>query len=136
MVAPPGARLTTAMLLLTLSGCASLYTQSTDPYLEDIRDCSQRRPIPNLYSGTVFDLYCIPAENAGFFCLLDLPLSLTMDTLLVPYTLYRQIHDGPWYHPQDCRQRRAGDNHAQGTPIRSDAARSAAHSTAGKNDRC
>lgn len=95
--------------LAGLSGCASLYTQSSDPYLDAKLDCSDAKAIPHLYSGTVFDVYCLPAENVAFFCLVDLPLSLAVDTLISPVTLYRQIQRGHWYDQATCQARRAAE---------------------------
>lgn len=94
-----------AALLLLSSGCAAIYTQTHFAYLEVIPNCSETWTFPNVYSGSTLDLACIPAENAGFFCLVDLPLSLVVDTLILPYTAYRQIHEGNWYDQQTCLER-------------------------------
>lgn len=92
-------------LLPLASGCAAIYTQTHSAYLEVIPDCSETWTFPNVYSGSTLDLSCIPAENAGFFCLVDLPLSLVVDTLILPFTAYRQIHEGNWYDQQTCLER-------------------------------
>lgn len=88
---------------LALSACASVYTQTNDAYADAGIDCSDHSTIPNIYSGFVFDLYCLPAENFGFFCLVDLPFSLFVDTVMVPYTAYKQIKYGSWYTQEACK---------------------------------
>ena len=90
-------------LLILVGGCASIYTQSHDAYLDAQVDCSDSKTIPNVYSGFVFDLYCVPAENAGFFCLVDLPLSFSLDSLILPYTIYKQSKNGSWYQKSVCQ---------------------------------
>ena len=91
------------VLIIQLNGCASIYTQSNDAYIDAKVGCSDSNTIPNIYSGFVFDLYCIPAENVGFFCLVDLPLSLIVDSLFLPYTIYKQTKYGSWYQQSECR---------------------------------
>lgn len=93
------------LLITLLPGCASLYTQTNDAYEDAGAGCGDSKTIPNVYSGFVFDLYCLPAENAGFFCLVDLPMSLVVDTLLLPYSVYRQTTYGSWYSQAVCEQR-------------------------------
>jgi uncharacterized protein YceK len=100
-----------AIVIISLSGCASIYTQSTDYYAKDLQDCSGYTTIPNVYSGVIFDLYCLPAENAGFFCLIDLPLSVAADTLMLPYTIHKQMKQGHWFSTEKCEEiRKAGSN--------------------------
>lgn len=91
------------ILLIEVSGCASVYTQSHDAYADTKVDCSDSKTIPNIYSGFIFDLYCISAENAGFFCLVDLPFSFITDSLVLPYTVYRQSKYGSWYQQSVCQ---------------------------------
>jgi len=60
------------------------------------------KSFPRIYSGTIGDGYCVthdPSGQIGFFCLLDLPLSLAADTVVLPYTAYQQVHYGN-YHPR------------------------------------
>lgn len=90
-------------LVTLLCGCASLYTQTHDSYTDAEMDCSDSKTIPNIYSGLIFDLYCVPAENAGFFCLVDLPMSFVVDTVIIPFTAYRQIEYGNWYSQTECQ---------------------------------
>ncbi|MDH5732065.1 MAG: YceK/YidQ family lipoprotein [Gammaproteobacteria bacterium] len=58
--------------------------------------------MPRIYSGTIFDSRCIyhpdkaGANNMELFCLIDLPLSILLDTLILPYTIYTQIRYGSY----------------------------------------
>lgn len=105
------------VVVAVLPGCASVYTQTSgEPYGESITDCADSKTIPNVYSGTVFDLYCIPAENAGFFCLVDLPFSLVTDTVLLPYTGWKQYSRGSWYSQKECRRQLSHEDHATDAP--------------------
>ena len=92
-------------LLIQAAGCASIYTQSHDAYVDAKVGCSDSKTIPNIYSGSVFDLYCISKENVGFFCLVDLPLSLVIDSLILPYTVYKQSKYGSWYQQSVCQEK-------------------------------
>ena len=68
-------------------------------------------PLPNMYSGVILDVQGIAhygcdnngncefghykeTNNFEFFCLIDLPLSLAMDTVLLPVTIYKQFKYG------------------------------------------
>jgi|GEM_PF-167355 len=95
-----------SILFLLSSGCASIYTQTTDPYSKEIHDCTDPEFIPNIYSGVIFDVYGLPAENAGFFCLIDLPLSAVVDTIILPYTIHKQIKQGNWFSQSRCERLR------------------------------
>jgi len=66
--------------------------------------CPEEKVIPNLFSGTVFDVHCLSAENVAFFCLVDLPFSAGLDLLISPYTLYKQINMGNWYDKNECEK--------------------------------
>lgn len=82
-------KLIAIFLSIFLSGCGTLATRMlSDTYAEeDVPDV-------RIYSGTVFDVACLSADNVGFFCLLDLPLSLAVDTLFLPITIYEQFFTG------------------------------------------
>ncbi|WP_166218695.1 YceK/YidQ family lipoprotein [Pseudomonas atagonensis] len=85
-----------------LSGCGSALT-----VLQDDADASRElrkrktycQSIPRIYSGLAYD-FCVlhaPPDPSGVlvpFVLLDLPLSGAVDTLSLPYTIYRQVSDG------------------------------------------
>ncbi len=92
---------------VVLASCGTLLTQLTDTNPED---CSGMGTLPSVYSGVVFDVKGAlhyecrkgkcefftpgPSNNVELFLLLDVPLSLTLDTIVLPYTLYRQLRHG------------------------------------------
>ena len=82
-----------------LAGCASIGTQFFNEELDLTSECLSY-PIPSMYSGTVFDFSCFyhpsysGTNNIEAACLLDLPLSLVTDTIMLPYTGYKQIKYG------------------------------------------
>ncbi|MDD5131930.1 MAG: YceK/YidQ family lipoprotein [bacterium] len=78
--------------VLTISGCATIYTQTTDNRKNEVH---YGYPLPRVYSGTVLDFYGLGADNMGIFALCDLPLSLALDTIILPYTIPRQLKYGP-----------------------------------------
>lgn len=83
----------TVILIFVMSGCLSIYT-ITDSTNED--DCKFCKNIPRVYSGAKYDLFCsLRADNVGLFIfLLDTPLSIAVDTVALPYTIYQQIKYG------------------------------------------
>ena len=59
--------------------------------------------VPRIYSGVAYNLCVLhgpPNSRAGFtlnsvpWAFIDVPLSGVMDTLILPYTIYRQSADG------------------------------------------
>ena len=48
-----------------------------------------------IYSGTKFNSNCLCEGGGNFalYCLIDFPLSLVVDTILLPYTVYSEITD-------------------------------------------
>jgi uncharacterized protein YceK len=61
-------------------------------------DCDGMGTIPSVYSGTVFDVKGVfhtgPTNNVELLLLIDIPLSVAADTMILPYTIYRQIRYG------------------------------------------
>jgi uncharacterized protein YceK len=98
-------RTTLLLFSVLLAGCASTYTLTYEAYDPEATVCSDRFSIPRVYSGTVFDFFCLSAENAAFFCLIDMPMSLVVDTIVLPYTSYRQYNEGSWYTLRECERR-------------------------------
>jgi uncharacterized protein YceK len=87
-----------------LAGCAAVFTLSSDRvdgWMYEDRKLLQT--LPRLYSGVLFDGWCIThagqAAEAFWMCLLDLPLSLAVDTVVLPYKAYKQIEYGN-FHPR------------------------------------
>lgn len=76
------------MGVVVVSGCGTIVSRSQyDSYYYDLHH-------PRVYGGTVFDAKSITAENVGLLFLLDLPLSLVADTVLLPLTAYEQWFQG------------------------------------------
>jgi uncharacterized protein YceK len=101
---------TQAMLLATLmlAGCGTIQTavrgdQVASKSLKDQK--SYCGAIPRIYSGVTYDFCSLnaPLQNgldaqthtdAPAIVLIDVVMSGALDTLLLPYTLYRQQADG------------------------------------------
>ncbi|MDI3275503.1 YceK/YidQ family lipoprotein [Pseudomonas sp. MDT1-16] len=87
---------------LALSGCGTAVTVLQDD-AEATRGLRKQKTycqsIPRIYSGLAYD-FCVlnaPPDPTGFlvpFVLLDLTLSGVLDTVALPYTIYRQTTDG------------------------------------------
>jgi uncharacterized protein YceK len=93
-----------------LSGCGTLVTQFDETERYTFPGYRQRT-VPQIYSGTAADLVYTkdiivgttgvsvteqPSECcfSPFYLILDFPLSLVADTLLLPYTIPKQIRHG------------------------------------------
>ncbi|WP_338800633.1 YceK/YidQ family lipoprotein [Pseudomonas sp. RSB 5.4] len=85
-----------------LSGCgtaASVMQMDADVARDMRKQKTYCQSIPRIYSGLAFD-FCVlhaPPDPSGVlvpFVLLDLPLSGVLDTVVLPYTIYRQASDG------------------------------------------
>ncbi|MFJ2488688.1 YceK/YidQ family lipoprotein [Pseudomonas sp. NPDC087639] len=85
-----------------LSGCGSALTVLQDD-ADVARDMRKQKTycqsISRIYSGLAYD-FCVlnaPPDPSGYlvpFVLLDLPLSGAFDTVVLPYTIYRQVTEG------------------------------------------
>lgn len=93
--------------LLILASCGTLLSQAAGK-----SGCGEHpATLPNAYSGVVLDVQgglryrchpvgeCTwfspgPSANVELFLILDVPLSLALDTILLPYTVYRQVKHG------------------------------------------
>ena len=89
-------------LALLLTGCGTAIT-----VLQDDADAARSlrkqktycQSIPRIYSGLAYD-FCVlnaPPDPTGVMVplvLLDLSLSGVLDTVVLPYTIYRQVADG------------------------------------------
>ena len=87
---------------LALTGCgtaATVLQSEEDAALSLRKHKTYCQAIPRVYSGLAYD-FCIlngPPEPAGFyasFVLVDLAVSGVLDTVCLPYTLYRQATEG------------------------------------------
>jgi uncharacterized protein YceK len=102
---------------LLAEGCATIFSLSPDRVEGELYESHDSpKSFPRVYSGTLGDGYCVTHDQSGqigFFCLLDLPLSLAADTVLLPYTAYQQIHHGNYHarcipkeHEETCKRRK------------------------------
>ncbi|WP_085582408.1 MULTISPECIES: YceK/YidQ family lipoprotein [unclassified Pseudomonas] len=97
-----------ALAALTLTGCGTVQTvarsdQTSVDYLKDKKTyCGA---VPRIYSGVAFDFCQLNAQlgdgvdafnhsNAPLGVVIDAAASGVLDTLLLPYTVYRQHTDG------------------------------------------
>ncbi|MBP5955097.1 YceK/YidQ family lipoprotein [Pseudomonas anatoliensis] len=99
-----------AMMLATLmlAGCGTVQTvvRSDHVAANDLREIkSHCGAVPRIYSGVTYDFCLLHAErpddvdafnynNATPGVLVDAALSGVLDTLLLPYTIYKQQADG------------------------------------------
>jgi len=82
-----------------LQGCGTFVTNTLDPAVllqedECARDfCTS---LPRIYSGTVIDICGVIFEGGQGSAIMfwDLPLSFVADTVILPYTAYKQIMEG------------------------------------------
>jgi uncharacterized protein YceK len=70
-----------------VSGCATGISLSS---AEKETRCGSDCNVPRIYSGAAVDMCGLTADNLALFALVDLPLSLVADTLVLPYTVYAQ----------------------------------------------
>jgi len=117
-----------AALALSLTSCGTIVTQvvSRHPTYEE---CAVQT-VPHVYSGTVVDVrsalhyqckspgdcrYFAATETANVevLLLLDVPLSLAYDTLILPWTVFEQLEHGnyctdgiPWQELEAQRRAR------------------------------
>ncbi len=75
------------VLIPTISGCATGISLST---AEKETRCGSDCNVPRIYSGVAVDVCGLTADNLALFALVDLPLSLVADTIVLPYTIYAQ----------------------------------------------
>jgi len=88
-------------------GCATLWTLSSDRVEHALcHTPGAPHAFPRVFSGIHSDLLCLGRITAGpsdgllaVMCLIDAPLSLAGDTIVLPFTIYRQIGFGS-FHPR------------------------------------
>lgn len=92
--------------VLLLAGCGTLTTVLRDDSVA-LRELRTKKTycqsVPRVYSGVAYDLCVLhapPSSAAGLaldgipWAFIDVPVSAVLDTLALPYTLYRQNADG------------------------------------------
>lgn len=85
--------------LLFLASCASLYTLSDEADKEFSKPdfCAEDCTVHRVYAGTALDLCLLRTEDsgqAGAIAFYDLPFSFVVDSLVLPYSLYKQLTVG------------------------------------------
>jgi hypothetical protein len=60
----------------------------------------------NRQGRKLISIVCLPRMQ--LFCFIDLPLSGVVDTLILPYTLRKQLTHGNWFSPRKCEELRQG----------------------------
>jgi len=94
------AKLRTSLALIAgcgMMGCATLATLAFPGRIEEemYNKPNQLQSLPRVYSGTIADAYCVSQfAEPILLCLIDLPLSIAADTLVLPYTMVRQVQSG------------------------------------------
>ncbi len=87
------------ILLSQLIGCGTIVSLSLE---EETIDQNAYSTLPRAYSGVILDSRCIhhphdhSPNNVEVFCLIDLPISFVLDTVLLPYTATTQIMYGSY----------------------------------------
>ncbi|AZE52655.1 hypothetical protein C4K03_0469 [Pseudomonas synxantha] len=93
-------------LALLMGGCGTVTTvfRGDDVIVRDLKGKKTYcQSVSRIYSGVAYDLCVLhgPPNSAGELSLngipwaiLDVPVSGVLDTLILPYTLYRQNADG------------------------------------------
>ncbi len=79
-----------ALVIVCCFYLTSCGTISTIYMLKENKACDPQY----IYSGTILDLNFPVADIFGLFLLLDLPLSLVADTIILPYTIPMQMKYG------------------------------------------
>jgi uncharacterized protein YceK len=96
------------LVVLTVAGCGTVQTvmRADEVAAKSLKEQkSYCGAIPRIYSGVTYDFCYLNAplekgrdaqihDNAPAIVLIDVVLSGAADTLLLPYTLYRQHADG------------------------------------------
>ena len=98
-------RILILFLSVCLTACSTLVTnliprsQETETRISD--DCAVKSRV---YSGTQLNYDCLTEddyEGMGLLCLIDIPLSLALDTIVLPYTIYKQYKYGNFCAERD-----------------------------------
>ncbi len=91
--------------VLGLLVCVTVFTSSCGTIITRYVGPNWTPPepaLPRVYSGTVFDFRCFlhpemhDTHGIGGFCLLDVPFSVVVDTVILPLTIYEQVKYGSY----------------------------------------
>ena len=99
-------------VVLSIPACGTIATQfipgETCSYAAGYQDRWGCRGIRRVYSGVAANLCWLPSEW-GLVTLIDLPLSLVGDTLILPLTTYQQREHGNLCAEKDAGQTNSED---------------------------
>jgi uncharacterized protein YceK len=92
---------TGVVVVVASFGCATVYTVSPDRVEGEMYEYTGLpQSHPRVFSGFVGDLRCIgTGAEPLILCILDAPLSLVADVLVLPWQSYQQVKYGN-YHPR------------------------------------
>ena len=100
-----------------INGCATIVTTySPDEVATEACQSKNCAFLPRIYSGTVMDFCGATASGSGQgggLMLWDLPLSFVADTLILPYTVYKQITEGNISTKEICLAEKEKEKAAQ-----------------------
>jgi uncharacterized protein YceK len=80
-----------SLVVLVMVGCATVESFSTD---WDSEPCEHTPTLSWTYSGSQLDIEQGSSSAFALFFFIDLPLSFFADTLVLPYTIPKQIGSG------------------------------------------
>ena len=93
--------LRTAIILLIathISGCGTALSLA----ISEETICDEFNSLSRVYSGAAIDYRCIyhpdqpETNNVEFLCIIDMPISIVLDTIVLPYTGYTQLKYGDY----------------------------------------
>ena len=87
-------------LALGSTGCGTMLTLTCNP--EEVGPEYKHCMLPHIYSGTFYDITCQwgppldegPADTVKAILFYDIPFSLVADTVVLPYTVVKQVKHG------------------------------------------
>jgi uncharacterized protein YceK len=80
---------------IALTGCGTIWSLHADAEKEFARGTAFPCSLPRIYAGTMIDIYAVKQNSQiGAMLLWDIPLSLAMDTIVLPATMLLQAYKG------------------------------------------
>ena len=80
---------------LALTGCGTIWSLHADAQKEFARETGLPCSWPRMYAGVMIDIYAVKQNGQiGSILLWDIPLSLVMDTVVLPATALLQAREG------------------------------------------
>lgn len=87
-------------IVIGSTGCGTMLTLTCNP--EKIDPEFKHCMLPHIYSGTFYDVTCQwgppldegPADSVKAMLFWDIPFSIATDTVVLPYTIVKQVKDG------------------------------------------